>query len=252
MDADALSGVRHPSRRQPDARPSSATPDFCGHPVANRPPANAVWTHAVWTTTPPDATGCTTLPGVTDVDLLESVLGKTETLVAGVRPDQRARATPCPDYDVEAMVNHLVAWARSFAATATGEERTEDPATFVAGDRPATQFREAADRMVAAFRGGALDRTLTVAQAELPGSAVLGMVLMEFVGHGWDLATATDQAVPFSDEEADAALAAGRTMLAPEFRGPGKAFGYEVPVPDGAGSVEKLIGFLGRRPARQG
>jgi hypothetical protein len=34
----------------------------------------------------------------------------------------------------------------------------------------------------------------------------------------------------------------------PEFRGPGKAFGVEVPVPDDAPAYERLAGWFGRDP----
>jgi hypothetical protein len=37
-------------------------------------------------------------------------------------------------------------------------------------------------------------------------------------------------------------------MLRPEFRGPGKAFGVEVPVPDDAPAYERLAGWFGRNP----
>lgn len=85
--------------------------------------------------------------------------------------------------------------------------------------------------------------------SELPGSALLSMMLVEYIGHGWDLATATHQPVPFDETEADAALAAVRGLLTPEFRGPDKAFGPEVIPPENAGSVDRLVAFLGRNPA---
>ena len=40
-------------------------------------------------------------------------------------------------------------------------------------------------------------------------------------------------------------------MLKPECRGPDKAFGQEVPVPDSAGAVIRLVAFMGRNPAWQ-
>jgi len=40
-------------------------------------------------------------------------------------------------------------------------------------------------------------------------------------------------------------------MLKPEYRGPDKAFGQEVPVPDSAGAVIRLVAFMGRNPAWQ-
>jgi uncharacterized protein (TIGR03086 family) len=77
---------------------------------------------------------------------------------------------------------------------------------------------------------------------------VLGMMLMEYVGHGWDLAVALGRPAPFTEAEAEAALATGRRILSPDYRGPDKSFGEEVPVPEGAPAVERLIGFLGRDP----
>jgi len=41
-------------------------------------------------------------------------------------------------------------------------------------------------------------------------------------------------------------------MLKPEYRGPGKTFGYEVEVSDDAGPVDRLVAFLGRDPGWQG
>lgn len=182
------------------------------------------------------------------VDLLDGVLAKTGRLVAGVRRDQREQPTPCPDFDVASLVDHLVGWLRKFADSATGEQSAEDPSAFHAGDDASEQFDAAAGRAVAAFRSGATDRPLRLTQGELPGSAVVGMMLMEYIGHGWDLATATQQPVPYTEDEAEAALAVGRQMLQPEYRGAGKPFGEEVAVPERADAIQRLVGFLGRQP----
>jgi uncharacterized protein (TIGR03086 family) len=185
----------------------------------------------------------------TQVDLLEAVLGKTGTLLAGTSAQDRDRPTPCPDMTVAALVDHLGEWIGTFAASAAGSQPPDVERQD--GDWPAPQaerFSAAAHHAVDAFRNGAEDRALTLMGGPIPGQMVVGMMLMEYIGHGWDLAVATGQPVPYDEEEAAAALAAGSKMLTDDFRGPDKSFGPQVTVPSDATAVERLIGFLGRDP----
>jgi uncharacterized protein (TIGR03086 family) len=178
------------------------------------------------------------------------VLHKTGALMSAVPPGSDSQPTPCPDFDVAELVDHLAQWLETFAGSAAG---TPPPPVVDGGSWPnpaVERFRAATEHAVDAFRDGAADRPLRLMAGEVPGSMVLGMMLMEYLGHGWDLAVATGQRVPFSDGEAEAALAVGRTILAPSFRGPDKSFGPEVPVGEDAPAVDRLIGFLGRDPAR--
>ena len=71
---------------------------------------------------------------------------------------------------------------------------------------------------------------------------------MDYQVHGWDLARATGQDVPFGDDAARQALEAGRQMLKPEYRGPDQQFGAEVSAPADASPVDQLVAFLGRDP----
>lgn len=183
-----------------------------------------------------------------EVDLLESALDKTADLVAAVTDDQRGLPTPCPEYDVQALVGHVVSWAQVFADAAQGERSEVDPSSYRAED-PAQDFRDAAGRMVDGWRRHGLDRTVPMAHSDLPGDMAFSMTLMEYVVHGWDLAVATHRPVPYTDEEAEVALARARRTLAPEYRGPDRSFGAEVDVPDSAPPLARLAGFVGRRPA---
>lgn len=168
-----------------------------------------------------------------DIALLESVLTKTQALIHGVGPEQHLLRTPCPDLDVEHLVDHLVGWARESARRLNGEQADEDPNSYHSSD-PEAEFEAAAEQVVSGLRSSA--------EAAMPPA----MLLMEFIGHGWDLATATGEPVTYSDDEAEAALAAGRAMLQPEYRG--DSFGPEVQPPDDATAVERLVAFLGRDP----
>ncbi|MDT5411144.1 MAG: hypothetical protein QOG14_3364 [Mycobacterium sp.] len=183
-----------------------------------------------------------------DTALLEDVLGDTETVIRGTRPDQYGLPTPCPEYDVGTLVNHLVGWLRVFAAGAAGETPDEDPYAYKTGEHPADVFHDAAQRAVEAFRNGAADKSINLGHGDSPGSMIFGMMLMEYIGHGWDLATATGQPASYSDKAVAAAQAAGASTLKPEYRGAGQTFGDAVSVGASATPLERLIGFLGRDP----
>jgi len=174
----------------------------------------------------------------TDADLLESVLAKTEGIIAGVRPDQARLPTPCEGMVVARLVDHLVGWATSFAARVSGRPLEGDPNALVAGADPAGEFAAAARSLVSAYR----------ADRPEARSLPVGMLLMEYLGHGWDLATATGQPTGFTAAEAGRALELGRTMLKPEYRGPGKTFGFEVPSAETDAPLDRLVAFLGRSP----
>ncbi|HUP84846.1 MAG TPA: TIGR03086 family metal-binding protein [Acidimicrobiales bacterium] len=183
-----------------------------------------------------------------DLELLERVLDKTGDLVAGVTPDQYDRPTPCPDYDVRALVNHITGWVQSFAAGANGNTFDSDPNAYEAGDDPSAEFRAAASEVLSGWRTHGTDRQVGLAGGDLPGQMVLNMTIMEYLTHGWDLATATRQSVPYTEDEATAALERAQGTLPPQYRGADQPFGDIVEVPDTAPAVDRFIGFMGRDP----
>jgi uncharacterized protein (TIGR03086 family) len=171
-----------------------------------------------------------------DVTNLASALEVTKGIVAGVRPEQAHLSTPCTKYEVTQLLDHLVGFATHFADKANGVMPPADPTT-VASDDPQAAYNEAGARLVAGYRGGA------------SGNATpLGVVLMETITHGWDLATATGQPTPYSDEAIAAALDTCRGMLSPQYRGEGMPFGEEVEVSSSATVLDQLVGFMGRDP----
>src|SRR6478672_2704986 len=143
-------------------------------------------------------------------DLLASVLDKTADLIAGAQTNDKAHEpTPCSELDVAQLTEHMTGWAAKFAARLDGSGQADG----APGGDPAEAFRSSAATITRAYRSGA------------PGTEQLpvGMLLMEFIAHGWDLATATGQQVPYTPAEATAALDAGRRMLEPKYRGPDKS-----------------------------
>lgn len=182
------------------------------------------------------------------VTTLSSMLDKTVRLLEGIGEHQLELPTPCAEYDVDRLLDHLAIWVQVFDAAVNDRELAFDPTTHrVAGDRTGT-FRRSAQSIVDGLERNGWERPMTMTADPIPGQLVLDMLLMEYVGHGWDVARATGQAVPFDDGEATTALDAARTIVAPEYRGPGM-FDTEVPVAGDAPAVDRFIAFTGRDPA---
>ena len=177
--------------------------------------------------------------------LLRDVLTKTADLLAGIREDQWHTPTGCADWDVQALADHIVQWGRVFAAGLAGERRDDDPEAYRPTDH-AADFRAVRDSAVDGVRRLGLDRQVTLVSGSSPGPAVAAMAVGEYVAHGWDLATATGQPVPYTDEEARLAHEGLAPMLLDEYRGPGKPFGYALPAPPHASELVRMLRFSGR------
>lgn len=54
------------------------------------------------------------------LDLLARGLDQTGALVAGIRPDQAGLPSPCPEFDLRALVNHSVYDLHQFRSTLSG------------------------------------------------------------------------------------------------------------------------------------
>jgi uncharacterized protein (TIGR03086 family) len=184
----------------------------------------------------------TTIP---TLDLLERALDQTGTIIARVRPDQAGLATPCTDFDVRALLNHIVFDVQMFASTLNGGERGS-PDVDLIGEHWTGAFDAARTSLLDAWHQRGVDGTLTTRLGEFPASWAIGQHLADLAVHAWDVATATRQSTKLDPEVARAALEWGRANLKPEYRG--KAFGPEVEVPENAPIYERLVGWFGRNP----
>ena len=178
--------------------------------------------------------------------MLSDVMGKTERLLAGVKPDQLDSPTPDSDWTVRQLQNHIVGWALHFAARESGQGEVADPSGYHVRENPAREFEAAIEPLVTALDGKLSAPQGQSGEGGFPPSALATMLIAEYVLHGWDLATATGQPVPFTDDEARAGLGI-RSYLTPEYRD--QMFGPELPAPRNATPLQELLAFAGREPA---
>jgi uncharacterized protein (TIGR03086 family) len=185
------------------------------------------------------------------VDDLERVGHAVEQLVGRIGSDQWQLATPCTEWNVRQLVNHMAAGNARFTAIARGEQQTPPtPGTQppdLLGDDPAASFREMFARMLQAFRApGFAEGRYPTPIGELPGAGVADMRIHELLVHGWDLARATGQpATVLPDDVAVRSLATMQRFMGDRPR-TGGPFGPAQPAPDDAPAIDRYAAFLGR------
>ena len=190
------------------------------------------------------------------IDVVVPVLDHLAVVVSGIGPEHLAKATPCRDYDVAALRDHVLGWLQFFAAALNDpQRRTErlDPMAYRATEDErdlGDVVRQARDDLANAVRAGVQEGDVVVSQARMTGPAVLGMLQGEYVVHGWDLARATGQRWRPGDAAVTAAHEMFAGMVSPQYRGtgPDAFFGEEVAVADDAPALDRLLGFAGRDP----
>jgi uncharacterized protein (TIGR03086 family) len=166
-------------------------------------------------------------------------------LIAKVRPGQWSAPTPCTDWTVRRLVEHLIGMNRVFAALLADEPPPPRPAADHVEDDPVGAYRDSAARLQAAFeQPGVLERTYRGPLGAATGAERLQIRLYDLLTHGWDLAQATGQPPELPDDVAELALAFVRTQLTEQAR-PGR-FGPAQRVADHAPAIERLVAFLGR------
>ena len=185
------------------------------------------------------------------VKQLDEVYETVQPLVAAIGSDQWTAPTPCPDWDVRALLGHLVGGNVVFAAALRGVPLAE-ARQALAGDPlgadPVTAYAQAAAEVSAAFElPGVLDRPVTIPFGTVPGSVALHLRIAEALVHGWDLARATGRTVSFPDDVVEQEIAFSREFLprVPPDRAP---FGPSRPAPDDAAPLDQLVALLGRDP----
>lgn len=168
-------------------------------------------------------------------------------VLANVTSDHLDLPTPCDNWNVSQLIDHMVGtqhWAR---AVIDSQEPTETGEGASAGDFNAA-FADAAGRNLASFRAdGAMERIVDAGFGEMPAIALLGLATTDTFAHAWDLATATGQDDDLDADLAVALLAGAKRTLPPAFRSEeGSIFKPEQTAPDGANAARQLAAFLGR------
>ena len=183
------------------------------------------------------------------VELHDRALDALGTTIEKIDLSQLDDSTPCAEFDVRALLNHVIGGNYRFVAIARGEPGASVPAggDFVRDDALGPYRKSAAALSEAWADPSLLARTVQMPFGDFPGEFALGVHLVEAVVHSWDLACATGQPTDLDPVLCDAAWQRTRDVD-DSFRGPGRPFGPAVAPPPGATATERLVSWLGRQP----
>jgi uncharacterized protein (TIGR03086 family) len=177
------------------------------------------------------------------VELYRQATARAVEVAEGIEPAQLDRPTPCREWTVQDLLDHMVGGTEYLLAAMDGRD-PKPPSGTVAGD-----YRRGVDAVLAGLaQPGALEMTcMSPLGFEWPmGQAVAG-TFMDALVHTWDLARATGQ-----DETMDPGLAeACIAMFLPDMPEHGRAAGIVGPAVDvgpEAPPPARLLGAMGRTP----
>src|SRR5947199_5622169 len=176
------------------------------------------------------------------VTTFERVLDTTNEVVDRVEPAQLGHPTPCTEWDVRAVINHITGGATMFAeCVEQGSVPDSRLGELMGGDNLGDDFkanyRAASDRARATFSmPGVLDKMVKLPFGEMPAGVALNISIMDVMTHAVDIAKATGQSI--DDEDIlPIALDIGRQLITDDFRAPG-VFGAEQAVDPNAPAAD--------------
>jgi uncharacterized protein (TIGR03086 family) len=158
--------------------------------------------------------------------------------------------TPCADYTVGDLLDHISRFAVTFRAAAVKQPRkggTADAANL--GDDWRTRIPDELAALADAWDDDEAWTGMTGAGGvDLPGEVAGIVALDELIIHGWDLARATGQPADYDGPELPAVFEMVKQFRAGGIEG---LFGPEVTVADDAPVLDRILGLAGRDPAWQ-
>lgn len=182
-------------------------------------------------------------PPTDELASAEATLGVLQHVLHPISRDELSKSTPCSEYDVMQLTDHLLNSITAIGGAAGAElpDRNTD-------DSVERQVIGAARPALDAWHRRGLDGTVTIGPNELPAAVAAAILSLEFLVHAWDYATATGHPIDVVDSVTEYVLKLAHKNITPQGRAT-VGFDDPVAVPDDAPALDRLIAFTGRQPA---
>jgi len=176
---------------------------------------------------------------LTRLTCADATLAVCQHVLRDLTDEDLARQTPCTDFTVALLVDHLVGSLVGLGTLAgTG---VEAPGPGTAESRVA----DAGQQALEAWNRRGLDGTVMVGSREMPAEAAVSILSLELLIHAWDFATAIGRKVSVSDEVTGYTLTLAEEVITAQAR-EGGAFAPAVDVGPDAHVLDRLIAYSGR------
>jgi uncharacterized protein (TIGR03086 family) len=184
-------------------------------------------------------------PPVDELDAAEASLQVLQQVVHGIATDDLTKQTPCREFDVAGLTDHLlnsITLLGGAAGAQLPERNSEDSVErqIIAVARPA----------VDAWRRRGLDGTVPFGENEAPARFMAGILSLEFLVHAWDYASAIGRPIDAPDSLSDYVTGLAQRIITPEGR-VRAGFDDPVDVAGHASKLDRLVAFTGRSPVRE-
>jgi uncharacterized protein (TIGR03086 family) len=173
----------------------------------------------------------------------EESLAVLQHVLHGIAKEDESNQTPCREFDVAKLTDHLMNSITSIGAMAGAQFPERDR-----GDSVERQVILAARPALDAWHHRGLDGTVPFGQGEAPAKVMVGVLSIELLVHAWDYAKATDFEVTVPDSLSDYVMGLAKQIITPEGR-TNVGFDDPVEVAADAGALDRLIAYTGRQPS---
>jgi uncharacterized protein (TIGR03086 family) len=174
-----------------------------------------------------------------------------DRVVSQIQDADWDKPTPCSEWTVRDLVNHLVyeqLWVPELLAGKSVAEIGDKYEGDVVGDDPIGRWEATSKAAREAWVGpGALEGDIQLGRGPTPAVQYCWEMTLDLAVHGWDLARGIGAPSPLDTDVAEALLPLFAEQVS-AFQGIG-IFDPPVPVPDTAGAPDKLIALSGRDPS---
>ncbi|MBH0776024.1 TIGR03086 family metal-binding protein [Nocardia bovistercoris] len=183
----------------------------------------------------------------TVIGRIDRALDMTGKIVDAVETERLSAATPCAEWDVRTVLNHMVGGMRLYAAELAGTEPVGAHDADWLGSDPQAAYAAAAEIDRAAWhRLDVPDATVRLRFGAVAAPEAAKVHLTEVVVHGIDIALALGRP-DLADDELSAELLEDmlETRGVEPFRRPG-LFEPELPIAADEPAHRRLLAYLGR------